>query len=528
MDSPGTRACPVGTGSCLPSWFPRAGLAAVLVVFLGLTLPRTAPEMLGTDPYGYAQMTRSIVSQGWFSPYLYDPLLERLARSPEDYRRLEGFLVPDTFYRSAGPGNRLVCKYPAGFAWMLYPFAALGGMEALPWALPCYSLLLLVVVYRVLRRRFSGEVGFLGAAFVAFSPYTLNYTTHLFAEQALSLVFWLALACLWLRTPSPGMALLAGMLGGFLPFLKFSAFILWLPLGVAAWGSLARERRGILAAFLLGMVLGFAPLGYYLLVTYGTLFTSTYTSVHPGAWALPHLRTNAWPYVKHFLLLTGKKGFPVHLLILAGLARMFRYRAQEAAWLCGTVALVFLFFASSSVEASAAPGVFYYDPRYLLPLLPLLGCLFAVGAEALLACLSPRIRPAAGILGLAWLCFLAAPMRWPEPHEVPGHRLAAALRDLPGAPPPVLLSTSSRAHGVRLYLGRACYRLDSGPAEDWLPALGRLREWGHVGYAVLGETDGEYRRLLEAKFTLVRWGSYDEGKTVPRPVGIFRLEDVGN
>jgi hypothetical protein len=241
------------------------------------------------------------------------------------------------------------------------PLWALGLVVAV---LPAFGALLVV---RRLGDRVAPSFGAAAAVSIGLGTLLLPYAT-LFLNHALS-AFLVVAAFALAGARRTTVVALGGLLAGLAIVVEYTNAVAAAVLGVYALTRGDRARR--LAVWAAGVLLGAAPLLVYNQLAFGSAFHSSYAADAKGAspdlFGLPSLDVTLELLLSdHGLLVLS----PVIAAALAGLLVLWRGGRRAEAATIGTVVLgyVALDAAFYSPFGGFSPG-----PRYLIPVLPLLG-----------------------------------------------------------------------------------------------------------------------------------------------------------
>lgn len=166
--------------------------------------------------------------------------------------------------------TRLIFYPPVYPYFVAAPLALFGSFTAVRWCQVLVSALLIPAVGRVATASFGTRAGTLAAAFAAFYPDLVWFSTHFWSESVFLVLLWWAFERLIAadRDGSRAAALAAGLLYG-LAILTRETALYFAPFA-ALWLALGRPRSpGRAAAFLLSAVLVVAPWTYRNHVVYG-------------------------------------------------------------------------------------------------------------------------------------------------------------------------------------------------------------------------------------------------------------------
>jgi len=209
----------------------------------------------GTDQDGYLMTAREIAEEGrlWFTPA--DP-----------YQFAGNMCIMTAPYETPSmtqPAHyRIYAKYPPGYPLLAAGARLLAGPEAMYWVNPLCAIAAIWMSYFLFRQALTPGVALLGVLLLAANPLTLLYAddanSHASVLFCVVVGFWGLLS--WWRTDSLWRGFIGGLALGYACTIRYSEFLLVLPVLFAALVNLRWNRRRLLSCALL--VLGWAiPVG---------------------------------------------------------------------------------------------------------------------------------------------------------------------------------------------------------------------------------------------------------------------------
>ena len=241
------------------------GITVLHFVFLSCFF---APGFSTPDASGYFTQGKLLATEGrsWFT-----------TESPAQY-------VP-THWHDAGDGQ-FYSKYPPGLPLLLALVHTLFGPVGALWVNPILASLSVFGIYLVGRAWIGHRWGLLGAGLIATLPVLNEHAHFAFAHTAVVfLVVW-SLVCItrWEQTGSARWALLAGLLAGAIPTVRYPEALLLL--AFAAYGLLKAakepEARKSFAVAALGAAVPIAALCIRNHLAFGAFWRTAYTIDGPG------------------------------------------------------------------------------------------------------------------------------------------------------------------------------------------------------------------------------------------------------
>jgi hypothetical protein len=291
------------------------GAAALLLAgHAVLLVSHFQPATASRDAHGYLIQARLLSEHAhtWLEP-----------RSSVEY-------IPETWI-DRGDG-RYFCSYPPGLPLLIAPAWRLGGNAASLALLLALAPLTLLGTWVFCRHWLDAEwsllVVVLLACNVTFNTQALTADSHLAATCVL--VWGLAALCRWESTRKPAMALLAGLLFGAVPAIRYLEGVLVLAavvFAIASGAARAPHRRS-LGALVAGSAIPLLMLGVRNHLVYGAPLRTGYGRTgDSGTFGLDNLLDGG---VRLLLNIPLHGVGVVFLLAIAGLAVMLWRRNQRA------------------------------------------------------------------------------------------------------------------------------------------------------------------------------------------------------
>jgi len=474
-------------GVLRPAMTPIVVAVSAAVLCLGLF--RGIVTAAGADGYGY-------VSQA-------DLWLRHELRIPQPFVEKLPLPFPDWSFSPLGyrpmPGvHAIVPTYAPGLPILMALFKAIGGPRAVYLVVPILGGLLVWLCYLLGVRAGSPLAGATAALLLASSPVFLFQLMWPMSDVPAA-AFWTAALAGALGTGRYSPAF-AGMCAAAAVVIRPNLA----PLAAFPFGYLLWTRRGWLT-FAIALVPGVCLAASVNAYLYGSPLASGYGNFD-ALYKWSHAPTNVKRYTS-WLLLTET---PLVALALVALARQPRAIHW---WLAAFVA------ANFTAYVFYAPFDDWWYLRFLLPALPALLMLMAVGLIWLVSRLPPLPRAVAFACGVTLLVgygvnFVAArgvfALREGEQrYETVGRYVASST------PPNAVFLSMQHSGSLRYYGGRLTLRYDWVPG-DWLDrAIAMLRAQGYRPYIVLEEWE-------EAAFRQRFSGRSETGRLAWPPVIEFK------
>jgi hypothetical protein len=362
---------------------PRWPLVAALVLaaaHLAWLAAHLAPAIMSPDANGYVVQARLIADTGRTS---------FVAASPVQFVGMHWLETTDGVFHS---------RYPAGLPLLFAEAWKVGGLGALLWVNPVLASATLLLVYGLARRFTGGWMALLAAAVVATVPVTNQHALD--ADAHVAATFFLVGGVLALLrfgdTLAPAMGLLAGVLLGVVPTIRYPEAIAGVTVGAWLLWQVRPLRRAWPA--LLGAALPIALLCVHNAAAYGAFWKTGYalTNEQTG-FGLSYFTAHALGYLQAL----GGQGLALFFAFgsagVAALAAEHHTRAAGALFAGIVTPLVLLYMAYYfGGGGGAAAG----NLRFLVPTFPF----FAVGG----ACLLGRMSDQFGAAGRAAIGVVAA------------------------------------------------------------------------------------------------------------------------
>ena len=230
-------------------------LALAHLVWVGANL---SPAIMSPDANGYVVQARLIAEAGRTS---------FTTQSPAQFVGMHWLETTDGLFHS---------RYPAGLPLMFAAAWKIGGLGALVWINPVLASATLVLVFFLARRFTGGWTALLAAAVVATVPVTNQHALD--ADAHVAATFFLVGGVLVLlrfgETRAPAMGLLAGVLLGIVPTVRYPEALVGVTMG--AW--LLWQVRPIVRVWpaVLGAALPIGALCVHNAAAYGAFWRTGY------------------------------------------------------------------------------------------------------------------------------------------------------------------------------------------------------------------------------------------------------------
>ena len=356
-----------------------AGLILLLFLHCAWIYSHFEPAIFSPDAHGYLLQTRLLAAEGqtWFVP--------------------ESDLQHVGIHWYEAEGGRYYSHYPFGMPLLATFLYWLGGLSA---ALSINILLatLTLLGFFLLCRTWLGDGwSLLAVGAMALNPvfnsHALNRDAHL--AVACFLIWGFYLLILWSNTRSPVLALIAGLVWGALPTIRYPAVLYFLAaLLLLLWQH--RPDRKTWWSYLIAAVGGLIPIGALLWhhqIAFGGFWKTGYSLTNEQtAFAWSHFVQHGSPYIRGILGEGAGLFFP---LGIAGMAALCAHATtRRLGLLVSAAAFPITFLYMAYYWSGGGPGGGGASMRFLIPtffLYTLLGffLLKTVAAQW------PRIAPAA-------------------------------------------------------------------------------------------------------------------------------------
>jgi hypothetical protein len=515
--------------------------AIVLSVALGCWLTAAVVVhrthgVTASDPYSYVQMAIDLAETG--SPLHSFPL----ANLAYDLG-LPTWPTVHIGYHPPFFGDRSPTMWPIGWPLLMVPLYWVGGLDALYWAAPLFSVLALLVTWLTVNealRTASKPVRWIAATLtcilVATSPEGSERILVPMSDAATQLftmlVLWLLLRA---RRYKPGLhGFLAGLSLGMAYLIRHPQLPLALAAGMAAIlpsspgdNLTKRQRLSMLVAFGLGAVLPAIPDLLYHKLVYGGWLRSESTE-----WFLLSAR-NIGPalasILRYGLLRREELGFIAPMVVVGGVYLWRKHRPAMGILAAGTAG-VFLFH------------LFYeaLRPRDLIAVLPVFYFCAACGLVVAWRWMQAQKRGLPALLMICCALFLAArthrtlAIPWRNDVVTFGHVSASQRHALSRlseiTPQDAVLGSMLNGGAIELYAGRQAVHPAPWTEDELYTWVDGLREEGRPFYVL---DDGEEMTVvlsrLRARYEVnevtaldlayFAWG----GGNLPRQAVLYRI-----
>ena len=326
--------------------------------------------------------------------------------------------------------GRYFSHYPPGFSLVLTVPFMLGGPTAAMVVNPLMSTLTLVGLYLVASIWLGPKWGLLSAALMAFNPAANTWALGYFAHTATAffLIWGIYFLARWEKTASWKSALVAGLLLGTLPSVRYPAVLFCAAAGLFALVAIRRRRHARRSA-LIGLVAMAVPICALLVrnhFAFGAFWRTGYSLTNEQTgFGWDYFVRNLVPYIQ------GLQGEGVGLLFGPGLLGMVAISLRRRTWrhgllLTGLVVPVTLLYMSYYWGgAGRGSGAM----RFLVPTF-FIYTLAAVWLLAILAEVRARIALAAAVLLLVtYACWGLAGSKTALERQQPPARALATITD---------------------------------------------------------------------------------------------------
>lgn len=357
-------------------------LALAHLVWVGANL---SPAIMSPDANGYVVQARLIAEAGRTS---------FTTQSPAQFVGMHWLETTDGLFHS---------RYPAGLPLMFAAAWKIGGLGALVWINPVLASATLVLVFFLARRFTGGWTALLAAAVVATVPVTNQHALD--ADAHVAATFFLVGGVLALlrfgETRAPAMGLLAGMLLGVVPTVRYPEALVGVTMG--AW--LLWQVRPIVRVWpaVLGAALPIGALCVHNAAAYGAFWRTGYalTNEQTG-FGIGYFFSHALGYLQAL----GGQGLALFFAFgAAGVAALAVERRTRGAGVlfAGIVTplvLLYMAYYFGGGGPGAGLGAAVGNLRFLVPTFPF----FAIAGAWLLGRMADRL----GAAGRAALVAVAA------------------------------------------------------------------------------------------------------------------------
>ena len=356
-----------------PAWLLRVALLTAICGSIATWLRFLLTTIGGADSYGYVSASHLIASGRLIDPA---PIAEWLSAA----NRLA--IASPLGWAPALDGSGIVPTYPLGLPFVMALFGGIAGSPAVFFVAPVMALVTLVLVHRLAREWFDGDVALLAVAVVAWNPVFVAYAKQPMSDVPASA--WLMAAFLLALQTSPSSGYFAGLCAGAAvitrPVLLIAAAIV--PLTANRGASPQRRVFSAVAGLFIGVAIQMA----LQMRLFGSPFQTGYGN-SGSLFSLAYVPTNWGIFVRHGWATLGM--FWVAALIIGA-----RITPMELRWRIFTIAV-----------AVISPYLFYlpFDHwetlRFILPALVPLSIIVAAGVVHV-ARLAPNPAVTAALIAL--------------------------------------------------------------------------------------------------------------------------------
>ncbi len=377
-EAPGARR--VGRST---AWLLGA-LALAGLHFLWLTA-HLAPAIMSPDANGYVVQARLLAEEGrtWFA-----------TASPVQYVGMHWLETAPGVFHS---------RYPAGLPVFMAAAWKIGGLDAAVLINPLLASATVLLVFFLARRLVSAPYALLAAAVVATVPVTNQHALD--ADAHVAAAFFLVAGLVALlrfgESPTPRMGLIAGLLLGAVPTIRYPEAVVGLAVG--GWLLWRVRPVGRVWPAVLGALLPIAVLGMHNAAAYGAFWRTGYALTHEQTgFGLGYFSSHVIPYLQ------ALSGQGVALMFAFGVAGIVALafdarRRDEGVLFAGIVTPIILVYMAYYFGASGGAGGAAGNLRFLIPTFPF----FAVAGVWLLARLAEHLgaggRAAVAVIALLQL-----------------------------------------------------------------------------------------------------------------------------
>lgn len=318
----------------------------------------------GCDTYGYLQAAIQMTKNGFTGTSLYDPAIPPVFRTftpTVDPRELVFFQGPHAYYIDDFQTGKLVNQYPPGFPALIALVYFLKG-EAATYFINIWTIVALSLSVLLFFARFQQwTIGMIGALCILYEPILFEHSILLMSDIPSAFLICLSCILAYSMRSNDLKPLITGTLTGLAILIRYSNFLLFIPLTIILLKKGENRPRQALFFFLSLGLSGLVPLLLYHNAVFGSPWRITYAFTNTSKVALTNVFTGLSYYGSVFLEIPGPA---ILLLALSGLLLgIYHKKYSILCWaICAFCVSHLLYISTNAILL----------PRYLVPIIPLL------------------------------------------------------------------------------------------------------------------------------------------------------------